>query len=139
MFRKILIANDGSDGAFKALAAAIDIAERYQSDLHMVCVEELPRFPTTVDEVVEEREEEGRRFAKVIARAQAAAKAKRLKLKSHVVAGHAVPAIINCVTEHGIDLLVVGFMGHSSLYNRIIGSTADRLVEHAPCTVLVAK
>ena len=30
-------------------------------------------------------------------------------------------------------------MGHSALYNRVIGSTADRLVELAPCTVLVVK
>jgi nucleotide-binding universal stress UspA family protein len=37
------------------------------------------------------------------------------------------------------DLLVVGFMGHSALYERIIGGTADRLVRLAPCPVLVAK
>ena len=139
MYRKILVANDGSEGEFKALAAAIDLADRYRAELHMICVEELPRFPATIDEVVEEREQAGHRFAKVIARAQSAAKAKNLKLNAHVVAGHAVPAIINCVKERGIDLLVLGFMGHSAVFNRLIGSTADRLVEHAPCTVLVAK
>jgi hypothetical protein len=32
-------------------------------------------------------------------------------------------------------VLVVGFMGHSALYNRLIGSTTDRLVEVAPCAV----
>ena len=37
------------------------------------------------------------------------------------------------------DLLVVGYMGHSALYNRIIGSTTDRLVELAACHVLVVK
>jgi nucleotide-binding universal stress UspA family protein len=37
------------------------------------------------------------------------------------------------------DLLIVGFMGHSALYDRIIGSTSDRLVRLAPCPVLVAK
>ena len=35
--------------------------------------------------------------------------------------------------------VMVGFMGHSALYNRLIGSTTDRLVELAPCPVLVAK
>ncbi|NLS07746.1 universal stress protein [Rhizobium sp. P32RR-XVIII] len=30
-------------------------------------------------------------------------------------------------------------MGHSALYNRLIGSTTDRLVEVAPCHVLVVK
>jgi nucleotide-binding universal stress UspA family protein len=37
------------------------------------------------------------------------------------------------------DLLIVGFMGHSALYNRLIGSTTDRLVELAPCKILVVK
>jgi nucleotide-binding universal stress UspA family protein len=36
-------------------------------------------------------------------------------------------------------LLVIGYMGHSALYNRLIGSTTDRLVEVAPCQVLVVK
>jgi nucleotide-binding universal stress UspA family protein len=34
--------------------------------------------------------------------------------------------------------VIVGFMGHSALYNRMIGSTTDRLVEIARCEVMVA-
>jgi nucleotide-binding universal stress UspA family protein len=30
-------------------------------------------------------------------------------------------------------------MGHTALYNRLIGGTTDRLVELAPCSVLVVK
>jgi nucleotide-binding universal stress UspA family protein len=37
------------------------------------------------------------------------------------------------------DLLVIGFMDHSALYERIIGGTADRLVRLTPCAVLVVK
>jgi nucleotide-binding universal stress UspA family protein len=43
------------------------------------------------------------------------------------------------IREQRFDLLVVGFMGHSQLYERIIGGTTDRLVRLAPCTVLVVK
>ena len=50
-----------------------------------------------------------------------------------------VPTIVEFVRTHDYDLLVVGFMGHSALYNRLIGSTTDRLVDHAPCAVLVVK
>ena len=39
----------------------------------------------------------------------------------------------------GIGLLVIGFMGHSRLYNAVIGGTSDRLVDHSPCAVLVVK
>ena len=139
MFHRILHANDGSEGAIKALAMAITLATENRAELHMICVEEMPYFPTSIDEVKEERDEENHRFRKVIARAQSQAAHQNVTLHPHVVAGHAVRDIVSFVEGHGIDLLVVGFMGHSALYDRIIGSTAERLVRLAPCTVMVVK
>jgi nucleotide-binding universal stress UspA family protein len=134
-----VIANDGSEGAAKALATAIELARRLKAELHMISVEEMPRFPSTVDEVVEEKQEANRRFDTVIDRARAKAKAARVKLQAHVVAGHAVPSIVEFIEREGCDLLVIGYMGHSAIYNRLIGGTTDRLVELAPCQVLVVK
>ena len=37
------------------------------------------------------------------------------------------------------DLLVIGATGHSALYERTIGSRADRMIQLAPCPVLVVK
>jgi nucleotide-binding universal stress UspA family protein len=139
MYEKILIADDGSEGAAKALAAAIELARRLRVALHLISVEEMPRFPSTVDEVVEEQLEANRRVDQIVARARAQARRARVKLETHVAAGHAVPSIIEFIEREGCDLLVVGYMGHSALYNRMIGSTTDRLVELAPCQVLVVK
>jgi nucleotide-binding universal stress UspA family protein len=139
MFRKMLIANDGSKGGERALAAALDLARRLELDLHMVCVEELPRFPASVEEIVEEQSEEARLFSGIVAGAKAKATEHQVKFEAHVIAGHAVSSIVEFIQNGGYDLLVVGYMGHSALYNRIIGSTTDRLVELAPCKVLVVK
>lgn len=139
MYRRILIANDGSEGAAKALTTAIALANTLQAELHMICVEELPRLPDSIEEVAEERQAAGRRFEKVIHRSQAQAKLQDIKLRAHVVAGHAVPSIVDFIERDGFDLLVIGYMGHSALYNRLIGGTTDRLVELAPCAVLVVK
>jgi len=139
MFHKILHANDGSDGAVKAFTTAIKLAKESQAELHMICVEEVPYFPTSIDEVKEERDEEEHRFRKVIARAQSEAAHQGVTLHSHVVTGHPVRDIVSFIESNGIDLLVVGFMGHSALYDRIIGSTTERLVRLAPCTVIVVK
>ena len=57
MFRKILVANDGSPGADAALKAAIDLAVKYCAELHMISVEEIPHLAETIDEVEGEREE----------------------------------------------------------------------------------
>ena len=139
MFSKILIAHDGSPGGARALNTAILLARRLKAELHMISVEELPRFPTSVDEVIEEKQEANHRFAQVISQAAAQAKSERVKLATHVVAGHPVPAIVEFVELHHFDLLVIGYMGHTALYNRLIGGTTDRLVELARCAVLVVK
>ncbi len=139
MFKKILIANDGSENAARALSAAIELAKEHGAGLHMISVEELPRFPASVDEIVEEQEEASHVYEAVASQAVAQAAAAGVKLTPHVVAGHPVSSISEFIAREGFGLLVIGFMGHTALYNRIIGSTTDRLVEHAPCNVLVVK
>ena len=139
MYKRILVANDGSAGATQALEAAVAIAARLGAELHMIAVEELPRFPASIDEVAEEQDEAEHRLAPVLARARERAGRAQVKLETHLVAGHVVEAIVEFIKARDVDLLVVGFMGHSQLYARIIGSTTDRLVRLAPCAVLVVK
>jgi nucleotide-binding universal stress UspA family protein len=139
MYSRILIANDGSVGAAKALAMALGLAKRLEVELHMICVAELPSLPATMDEVIEEKREADDRIEKILTAARAQASAEGIKLETHLAAGHAVPRIVEFVERGGFDLLVIGFMGHSALYNRVIGSTTDRVVELAPCAVLVVK
>jgi nucleotide-binding universal stress UspA family protein len=139
MFRKILAASDGSAGASAALDVAIDLAVKCGAELHMICVQEVPWFAETIDEVEGEKEAAEQRLMPVIQRAKERAAQKALSLESHLLSGHPVAAIADYVRAHDFDLLVIGFIGHSALYNRIIGSTSDRLVDHAPCTVLVVK
>lgn len=139
MYRKILVAHDGSPGAFVALTAALDLAAKLAAEIHMISVTELPAFPGTMDEVIEEQDEGRRRLQPVIDRAKQLAALKGLTLETHLLPGHPVKVITDFVRDRGFDLLVVGFMGHSALYNSLIGSTTDRLVDHAASAVLVVK
>ena len=139
MFKRIVIANDGSEGGFRALSLACDLAKAHAAALHMISVEELPNVPASIDEIIETKAEENHKFHDVLAKAHAVAKEKGVKLNAEVVAGHAVAAVVATAKAKKADLLVVGFIGHSALYERIIGSTADRLVRLAPCPVLVVK
>jgi nucleotide-binding universal stress UspA family protein len=139
MYRKILVANDGSPGALKALVGAIEMAKRDDAALHMITVEELPRFPASIDEVEEEKAEANHRLAPVIAAARAQAQAVGVALETHLLPGHPVHTIVALINEEHFELLVVGFMGHTRLYEQIIGSTTERLVRLAPCAVLVVK
>jgi nucleotide-binding universal stress UspA family protein len=139
MFKHIVVANDGSDGGLKALALGCDLAKLHNANLHMISVEEIPNIPASIDEVIETKTEQNHKFHDALAKAKATAKKKGVQLDAEVVAGHAVAAVVAYVKQKKADLLIVGFMGHSALYERIIGGTADRLVRLAPCPVLVVK
>jgi nucleotide-binding universal stress UspA family protein len=139
VFKRIAVANDGSEGGRKAFALACDLARAHRAALYMISVEVLPDFPATIDEIAEAKEAENHKFHDVLESAQKIAKKKGVKLEAEVVAGHAAASIVERVKRLKADLLVVGFMGHSALYERIIGGTADRLVRLAPCPVLVVK
>jgi len=41
--------------------------------------------------------------------------------------------------EGGYDLIVVGHSDHSELWGRMLGDTADRMADHAHCSVLIVK
>ena len=126
-------------GSDVALSLALALAKQNNSELHMISVEEIDYMPAFIEEVREETGTAARRFHSVLQRARAMAQAHNVKLHTHVVAGHPVRDIVGLASELNVDLLVIGATGHSALYERMIGSRADRIMQLAQCPVLVVK
>lgn len=140
MFQKILHANDGSEHAFHALSLALAVAKQNQADLHMICVDEMPRVAEElVGEVCETAETARHQFHAAIERARTMAEESHVRLHTHMLPGHPVRDIIALAADFDADLLIIGAKGHSALYERMIGSRANRIMQLAPCPVLVAK
>jgi nucleotide-binding universal stress UspA family protein len=139
MFKTVLHANDGSEPAFRALSLAIKIAKQNAAALHLVCVEEIPPMPEYLEEIREAKGTAARRFHTVVERARHLASPAGLDLHVHVLSGHPVRMIVDLAARMGADLLVIGATGHSALYERLIGSRADRIVQLSACPVLVVK
>jgi nucleotide-binding universal stress UspA family protein len=139
MFKIILHANDGSEGADKALTLALGLAKQEGSELHMVCIEEISEFPETIGEVRDEKRLADRRYRPIVRRAETLAEQQGVKLVTHIITGHPVRDIIMLAGELKADLLVIGATGHSTFYERVLGTRADRLVDLSPCPILVAK
>ena len=137
MFTRILHANDGSDHAFNALKLALRIAKRDSAELHMVSVEEKGHMPELVAE--SDTRATPLRFDKTLQQARALADESHVKLRSHVLTGHPVRNIIKLANDLNADLIVVGASGHSALYDRMIGSRAQKILHHATCPVLVVR
>jgi nucleotide-binding universal stress UspA family protein len=139
MFRNILCANDGSEHGFRALALALTLAGEHGAELHMVSVAEIDYVPEFIEEVRQETGVAARRFHTVLQRARAMAEEKGVKLHTHVLAGHPVRDIVGLASELRADLLVIGASGHSAMYDRMIGSRAQKILQHAACPVLIVK
>jgi nucleotide-binding universal stress UspA family protein len=139
MYKKILHGLDGSEGSFKALAQAVDLSKAYAVPLHTISVEEVPHYAGTIGEVIEEKAAANGRFGDAIRKARELAAKAGVEITPHMIVGHEVKSIVEFIKRHGFDVLVIGFMGHSALYERVMGGTCQGLVRLAPCSVLVVK
>lgn len=140
MYQKILVAYDGSEGAHKALAAGINLAKIHQAELSALSVEEkLPRFAGTIDEVKEEKEFANQHYGKLLEAAHAKAQEAGIELKTIIRAGHPAKTIVQVAKEGKFDLLVVGHTGLSAVWAAFLGTTAEKVSRHAPCSVLIVR
>lgn len=140
MYKKILIAYDGSEGSRKAMTRAIELAACFDAEFHSISVEEdLPQYVATIGEFEEVKRQKDAFFEELNREAVEQAKAGGAKLMPHIVVGHEVERIVNFCKDGGFDLLIVGFMGHSRIFERVWGSTSQTLTRLAPCAVLVVK
>jgi universal stress protein A len=53
--------------------------------------------------------------------------------------GNPFEEIVNAAKETGVDLIVIGSHGYGGLGRLLLGSTAERVIQYAPCPVLVVK
>jgi nucleotide-binding universal stress UspA family protein len=53
--------------------------------------------------------------------------------------GHPARTLLKVAETGKYDLIVLGHSGHSRLWGRVLGHTADRVSEHADCNVLIVR
>lgn len=137
--RKILHGIDGSKGSYKALGEAIQLAKLYDGELYSVFVQEIPQDARMIGDVMEGQLTANAFCDEIMTKAKAMADEEGIRLHTMGIAGHEVKTIIELIKERNFDLLVIGFMGRSALYDRVMGSTCSSLVRLVPCSVLVVK
>ncbi len=136
MFKKILLAYDGSEGAKKGLEAGISLAKLHQAELWALTVQEkLP--PAAIEAMAEEKFYE--HFEQILEEARNRAEEAGIELQTEIRIGHPAKTIVEVAQEGGFDLILVGHTGLSEVWARFLGSTTEKVSRHAPCSVLIVR
>jgi len=140
---------DGTDQSDRALEHAADLAAATDGELTVVhavdpqVYEQRGGGPIAdagdadqqfVIEAVEDAEARGEEFL-----AAAERRVEAVPVETAMLYGDADDAILEYLAEHDADGVVVGHRALEDRYQRLLGSVARSLVEHAPVPVTVVK
>jgi nucleotide-binding universal stress UspA family protein len=142
MFKRILIATDGSPTATKALVTALQLARESGGQVRLVhALDELPylsAYEFTGNVLGQMREEGGKLLDNAVAMAQAAGIPAEHQLLENpgVRLGEVVASEAR---QWKADLIVVGTHGRRGIGRVLLGSGAEQVVRSAPVPVLVIR
>jgi nucleotide-binding universal stress UspA family protein len=143
MFKRILVAYDGSSESGRALIAGIQLAKSLNADLRTVYVyEKLPIYAAGFIDVgvtgatVVLPQQVSQYYRKLLANAQQTARQQGMALKTELVEGDEVKAIVECVQRTGSDLLVLGIPRRNGLFSRLWNHTTYDLSQQVASSVL---
>jgi nucleotide-binding universal stress UspA family protein len=140
MFTKILVGYDGSKGGKAALERAAVAAKNNHAQLTALWVRQpLPQYADLPGESQGEAEAAADYFEERKQEVAELAKQQGIQIACETRSGHAAKVIVNLAKEGGYDLIVIGHSDHSELWGRLLGDTADRISDHAHCSVLIIK
>jgi universal stress protein A len=138
MLKKILVPIDFSRSSQKALHYAISFAKQFSAEICLLhVVETVPTPEVVVAEsgilnvrLREEAKKELSDWRKEIPHAA---------VKTAIYDGIPFREIVRAADERNTDLIILGTQGRTGLSHLFIGSTAERVVRHAPCPVMVVR
>src|SRR5215217_4527274 len=139
MFENILVAVDGSKHSDAAFDAAMDIAQKYGSQLFVLHVFQ---GGTGSGALVSPGFEDDMRsiWQQILGSYEAKAKERRLQnVRMLLQMGDAVQRIMETASKIKCKLLILGSRGRGGFKELLLGSVSHKVTNHAVCPVLIAK
>jgi nucleotide-binding universal stress UspA family protein len=148
-FKRILVPLDGSAVSERALPAAIALAQRFDSQVILLQVQDIPSPtpPTShseatmgwigwVREARQEAHREAQRYLEALQR-----ELDQQGVTVRILLRDTAPAedILDVASAEAIDLIVMSSHGRGGLARWVFGSVAEKVVRHSPCPVLIIR
>lgn len=139
MFQKILVAVDGSEHGYKAAQLAAQLAHTLSASLRVITVYEPlpeylgePEFQKAINKRMVHAQE-------ILERTIQAIGAMHKDIKTEMLEGPVAEAILAVAEVRKVDLIVMGTRGLGRLTGLLLGSQSQKVVQHAPCPVLLVR
>jgi len=148
MFRKIIVALDGSMDSKRAMAVAIQEAKLRNAELHPVFViqyvvgggvpfDPVSALPDGSSEIMNEvMENEAER---VLNNASEDCGDAGVNVITHTLFGDPRDAILDLSEEISADMIILGSSGKTGLERMIMGSVSSAVVQHSKITTMIVK
>jgi universal stress protein A len=146
-YKVILVPIDFSEHSKKTVKYATRFAARYQAAVRLLHVFQIPEYAVTQYEY---RQQGADQLKNQVDIAEEGAResleafenellSQGMNVKAFLRIGYPFEEIVLMANAPDIDLIIIGSHGRSGIRRLLLGSTAERVVEHAPCPVLVVK
>jgi nucleotide-binding universal stress UspA family protein len=142
MFDTIVVATDGSDSVRRAVDVAVDVAARFDAEVHALYVVDSGEVESTPDEVREDlRDALDDRGSAALEQVTGAAAERDPELDVTIEAREGRPAteITEYARDVGADVVAMGTRGRHGENRFLIGSVAERVVRTCPIPVLTVR
>mgnify|MGYP001422008762 CR=1 FL=1 len=129
-FRHVVACVDFSENSAKAVQAALHIAAQDKADLDCLYV-----YQSALALSLKLWQADLDKFVEPLVRSRGDVKVRTMVVERVNIR----ETIINHVTETHADIVVLGTRGKTGLRELLIGTTAEKIVQHAPCSILAVK
>lgn len=138
MIKKILVAFDGCEESHSAFLFGLDMAKKFGAELEIISVVRVLEPPEDVE--TRDNLDRGREhYEKHFKRLRAEADEKGIQIKTEVALGHPAEQIIRWAEKSQVNMIVMGHQTKNTFGRWLLGSTPDKVVHHAQCTVIIVK
>ncbi len=148
--KRILCPTDLSENSMKATAFTLSLAQQYGAQAFFLYITDRPSRSAYDENVSAQMEMDSIDEDERAVRADVAQANARLKeeqgvevssddLMYRVASGNIADGILQAAEDAGVDLIVMGSHGRTTIKEFILGSEAERVVKRATCNVLVVK
>ena len=139
MYKRLLLAVDGSENSLRATDEAVKIASLI-SDCRIEIIY-VADYSKSKNEILHSQGKEELEYTrrKKLSSIEEKVKSKNIEYKLEILHGYPGPTIIEYANKEKVDMVVIGSRGLNSLQEMVLGSVSHKVMKRVNCPALIVK